>query len=42
VSVVAELIHVRRLGDDMSATRQGRKKQKGRVEGVRDLPAKDA
>lgn len=42
VSVVAELIHVRRLGDDMSATWQGRKKQKGRTEGVRDLPAKDA
>jgi xanthine dehydrogenase accessory factor len=42
VSVVAELIHVRRLGGDMAASWQGRTKPKGRVEGVRELPAKDA
>ena len=42
VSVVAELIAVRRLGQDLAGTWAGRKKEKGRREGVRDLPAKDA
>ena len=42
VSVVAELIAVRRLGQDLSASWAGRKKEKGRVDGVRDLPADEA
>ncbi|MBM3963403.1 MAG: hypothetical protein FJ306_16130, partial [Planctomycetes bacterium] len=42
VSVVTELIHARRLGSDLAASWQGRTKQKGRIEGVRELPAKDA
>lgn len=42
VSVVAELIAVRRLGTDMAATWAGRQKPKGRVEGVRELPAAEA
>jgi xanthine dehydrogenase accessory factor len=39
VSVVAELISVRRLGKDLAATWDGRQKVKGRVDGVRELPA---
>lgn len=39
VSVVAELIAVRRLGHDLAATWDGRQKPKGRQEGIRDLPA---
>ena len=39
VSVVAELIAVRRLGHDLASTWDGRQKPKGRQEGVRDLPA---
>lgn len=42
VSVVAELIAVRRLGHDLAATWEGREKPKGRLEGVRDLPAAGA
>ncbi len=42
VSVVAELIAVRRTGKDMAATWIGRDKPKGRTQGVRDLPAADA
>ena len=42
VSVVAELIAVRRLGHDLAATWDGRKRPKGRVEGVRHPPAADA
>ncbi|MFY9341951.1 MAG: XdhC/CoxI family protein [Planctomycetota bacterium] len=39
VSVVAELIAVRRLGQDLARTWEGRQKPKGRREGVRELPA---
>ncbi len=39
VSVVAELIAVRRLGHDLAATWDGRSKPRARGEGVRDLPA---
>lgn len=42
VSVVAELIAVRRTGKDMAATWAGREKPKGRVQGVRELPAAEA
>ena len=42
VSVVAELIAVRRLGHDLASTWEQRQKQKGRVEGVRELPAAEA
>lgn len=42
VSVVAELIAVRRLGRDLGGTWDGRQKPKGRTEGVRELPAADA
>jgi xanthine/CO dehydrogenase XdhC/CoxF family maturation factor len=42
VSVVAELIAVRRTGKDMAATWSGRDKPKGRQQGVRDLPAAEA
>lgn len=42
VSVVAELIAVRRLGRDLAATWEGRAKPRGRVEGVRELPAAEA
>ncbi len=42
VSVVAELIAVRRLGKDMASTWEGRQKPKGRTEGVRELPAAEA
>jgi xanthine dehydrogenase accessory factor len=42
VSVVAELIAVRRLGHDLSASWDGRKKERGKVEGVRELPANEA
>ncbi|MEO6597528.1 MAG: XdhC/CoxI family protein [Planctomycetota bacterium] len=42
VSVVAELIAVRRLGRDMAATWDHRQKPKGRSEGVRELPAAGA
>lgn len=38
VSVVAELIAVRRLGRDLAATWDQKPKVKGRLEGVRDLP----
>ncbi|MBL9076958.1 MAG: XdhC family protein [Planctomycetes bacterium] len=38
VSVVAELIAVRRLGHDLAASWQERKRPRGRLEGVRDLP----
>jgi len=41
VSVVAELIAVRRLGHDLGASWQGRKKEK-RAQGVRELPAAEA
>lgn len=37
VSVVAELIAVRRLGHDLAATWEGRKRVRARGEGVRDL-----
>lgn len=42
VSVVAELIAVRRLGHDLAGTWDGRQKPKGRQEGVRELPANEA
>jgi xanthine dehydrogenase accessory factor len=42
VSVVAELIAVRRTGNDLAASWDGRQKPKGRVEGVRELPANEA
>ena len=42
VSVVAELIAVRRLGHDLAASWDGRQKPKGRQEGVRELPANEA
>jgi xanthine dehydrogenase accessory factor len=42
VSVVAELIAVRRLGHDLASTWEQRQKAKGRVEGVRELPAAEA
>lgn len=42
VSVVAELIAVRRLGQDLAASWQGRQRRKGRTEGVRQLPAAEA
>jgi xanthine dehydrogenase accessory factor len=42
VAVVAELISVRRLGRDLASTWEGRQKAKGRVEGVRELPAAEA
>ncbi len=42
VSVVAELIAVRRLGKDLAATWDGRHKVRGRTEGVRELPAAEA
>ena len=42
VSVVAELIAMRRLGHDLAATWEGRQKPKGKSEGVRDLPAAEA
>ena len=41
VSVVAELIAVRRLGHDLAAGWDGRPKPKRRSEGVRDLPANE-
>jgi xanthine/CO dehydrogenase XdhC/CoxF family maturation factor len=41
VSVVAELIAVRRLGHDLAATWADRKRPLGRLEGVRDRPAAD-
>lgn len=41
VAVVAELIKVRRLGEDFAASWQGRRKAK-RPQGVRELPAADA
>jgi xanthine/CO dehydrogenase XdhC/CoxF family maturation factor len=42
VSVVAELIAVRRLGHDLAATWEAKKRQKGRVEGVRGTSSADA
>ena len=42
VSVVAELIAVRRLGHDLAKTWEGRQKPKGRTEGVRELPVNEA
>lgn len=42
VSVVAELIAVRRLGHDLATTWEGKRKPRGRAEGVRDLPAAEA
>jgi xanthine dehydrogenase accessory factor len=42
VSVVAELIAVRRLGHDLAATWDTKKGPRGRTEGVRDLPAEQA
>ncbi len=42
VAVVAELIAVRRLGHDLAATWEARKRPRGRLEGVRDLPAADS
>ena len=42
VSVVAELIAVRRLGQDLASTWEQRQKPKGRLEGVRELPAAEA
>ena len=42
VSVVAELIAVRRLGHDLATTWEGRQKAKGRTDGVRELPANEA
>ncbi|MBX3465019.1 MAG: XdhC family protein [Planctomycetes bacterium] len=39
VAVVAELIAVRRLGHDLAATWNERKRPRGRIEGARDLPA---
>jgi xanthine dehydrogenase accessory factor len=42
VSVVAELIAVRRTGKDMAGSWVGRDKPKGRQQGVRELPAADA
>ena len=42
VSVVAELIAVRRLGHDLKASWDERREQKARQEGVRDLPVADA
>jgi len=42
VSVVAELIAVRRLGHDLAATWERQQKPRGRTEGVRDLPAAGA
>ena len=41
VSVVAELIAVRRLGHDLQASWGERRDQKARAEGVRDLPQAD-
>jgi xanthine dehydrogenase accessory factor len=41
VSVVAELIAVRRLGHDLAATWSERKRPHGRLEGVRERPAAD-
>jgi xanthine/CO dehydrogenase XdhC/CoxF family maturation factor len=42
VSVVAELIAVRRLGHDLHGSWDERSAQKARNEGVRDLPVADA
>ena len=42
VSVVAELIAVRRLGKDLAASWEGREKSSRRTEGVRELPAAEA
>jgi xanthine dehydrogenase accessory factor len=42
VSVVAELIAVRRLGRDLAATWDGRQKARAHGEGVRELPAAEA
>lgn len=42
VSVVAELIAVRRLGRDLAATWVGREQPRRRGEGVRELPANEA
>ncbi|MFO1077373.1 MAG: XdhC/CoxI family protein [Planctomycetota bacterium] len=42
VSVVAELISVRRLGKDLAASWAGKPKSAGRKEAVRELPAADA
>ena len=42
VSVVAELIAVRRLGHDLAATWNERKRPHGRLEGVRGRPAADS
>jgi xanthine dehydrogenase accessory factor len=42
VSVVAELIAVRRLGHDLASTWEHRERTKGRLEGVRELPAAEA
>lgn len=42
VSVVAELIAVRRLGHDLTAGWAERERQRDRAEGVRDLPVADA
>lgn len=41
VSVVAELIAVRRLGHDLAATWNERKRPRGRLEGVRELPPRE-
>jgi len=42
IAVAAELVSVRRLGKDMAASWEQREKPKGRLEGVRDLPAAGA
>lgn len=42
VSVVAELIAVRRLGKDLASTWVGREQPRRRGEGVRELPANEA
>jgi xanthine dehydrogenase accessory factor len=42
VAVVAELIAVRRLGQHLGKSWEGRQKPKGRTEGVRELPATEA
>ena len=39
VAVAAELISVRRLGKDLAASWDDKQKPKGKLEGVRDLPA---
>ena len=42
VSVVAELIAVRRLGHDLAGSWDERRAERARQEGVRDLPTADA